>query len=85
MSTVSVFDLLLEDVWALILSYVEEDEAADHSCAGALRCTSTHLKRRLTSHAYYYAANVLLREQSLGRFFRYYRRYSPKCLRTRNT
>lgn len=58
---------LPEDVWALILAYAEADESERQSCAGALRCASLRMNQLLTSHAYYYAANNMLREQYLRR------------------
>ena len=55
---------LQEDIWALILSFCEDDETEKTAAAKVLRKTSPRLEKILTSHEYYYAANVLL-----GRFF----------------
>ena len=51
------------ETMSVILSFAEEDEARVRSCAGALRCTSSNLDRTLTSGAYYYAFNHLLRRK----------------------
>jgi len=55
---------LQEELWALILSFCEDNETDEGSSAESLRKTSYRMDQILSSHQYYYAANQLL-----GRFF----------------